>query len=115
MADTDGGAPAKTSMFGAFDTQPIIAIVIILAFIVLVLIWMLHTPSGDASQLALLNALIMVVGTAFMTIVNYYFSSSKGSTGKDSTIAALASGNGAPAVPATPVVPATAAAPPAGG
>jgi hypothetical protein len=104
MADTPPAQPKK-SVLSVLDTQPIIAIIVIVAFIALVLIWMLHTPSGDASQLALLNALIMVVGTAFMTIVNYYFSSSKGSANKDDTINALANG----AATATPTVPPTAA------
>jgi hypothetical protein len=82
---------------------PVIALIVVLAFIGLVALWMLRPPTGDAASLSLLNALVMVVGTAFLTVINNYFSSTRESAEKNATIRALATG--APAAPNSPTVP----------
>lgn len=107
------GAPVKLAGKFTPDSQPILAILVAVAFISLVALWMLRPPTGDAASLALLNALIMVVGTAFLTIVNFYFSSSRGSSGKDDTILAMATGTGPGGTPPATVTKAAEAAAPA--
>ena len=69
------------------EAREVISGLIVVAFVGLVLLWMLHAPTGDPATLSLLNALIMVVGSAFTTVCNYYFGSSSGSKAKDDTIA----------------------------
>lgn len=70
-------------MGNKFSVQGVLALGIAIAFVGLVALWMLHPPSGDKDVLALLNALIMVVGSAFLSIVNFFFGSSTGSKEKD--------------------------------
>lgn len=80
------------------DSAPVIALIVVCSFIGLVALWMLHPPAGDETTRSFLNGLIMVVGTAFLTIVNNYFSSTRSSQTKDDTIRALSAtpstGNG---------------------
>lgn len=66
-----------------WNVQAALALGIALSFVALVTVWMLHPPQGDEAHLSLLNALVMVVGTAFLTVVNWYFGSSAGSKDKD--------------------------------
>jgi len=72
------------------SAQGILAVVVVGAFIILVGIWMWRPPSGDQATMALVNALVMVVGSGFMTVLNYYFGSSSGSKDKDETISRMA-------------------------
>lgn len=69
--------------------QGVLAIGITIAFPALVLLWMLRPPTGDASSIALLNALIMVVGSAFLSVIGYYYGSSSSSKDKEETNKAL--------------------------
>lgn len=79
------------------NIRAMIAVMVIVSFVGLVTLWMIRPPSGEASQLTMLNALIMVLGTALLTVINYLFGSSKGSSDKDETIAKAVS-----VPPATP-------------
>ena len=70
-------------MLDKITTQNILSLGVSLAFVLLVWIWMVHPPTGDKDTLALLNALVMVVGSAFLAVINYHFGSSSGSKDKD--------------------------------
>ena len=72
------------------NAQAILAVVVVTAFITLVAIWMVAPPRGDQATMALVNALVMVVGSGFMSVLNYYFGSSSGSRDKDETISRMA-------------------------
>lgn len=69
--------------------QGILAVGLCVAFPALVLLWMIRPPTGDASSIALLNALIMVVGSAFLSVIGYYYGSSSSSKDKEETNKAL--------------------------
>jgi len=72
-------------MLDKFTVQGIVALFIAISFVALVTLWMVHPPSGDQAVISLLNALIMVVGSAFLQVTGYFFGSSSGSKAKDDT------------------------------
>ena len=72
------------------DTQKILALFIISAFIAVILIWIFLPPKGDPGSIAVLNTLVGTLGGAFMAIVGYFFGSSKSSNDKDDTIKTIA-------------------------
>jgi hypothetical protein len=79
------------------DTQKLLAFILVVAFIVIVLIWMFRPPSGDAGSIAVLNTLVGTLGGFTAAVVTFYFGSSKGSKDKDDTMANMAlhtTGNG---------------------
>jgi hypothetical protein len=85
------------------DTQKLLAFILVIAFIVIVLIWMFRPPAGDAGAIAVLNTLVGTLGGFTAAVVTFYFGSSKGSKDKDDTlgdIATHASNGGTP--PAAP-------------
>lgn len=86
------------------SVQGSLAIGVGVSFVGLVLLWMLRPPEGDPASLSLLNALVMVVGTSFLTVVNWYFGSSSESKTKGDAQAVMldkltstGNGNGQPA------------------
>jgi Na+/proline symporter len=87
--------------FENLNIRAIIAALVIMSFVGLVTLWMLHPPTGDTAQVTMVNTLITMLGTAMLTIVNYLFGSSKGSTDKDETISRAVNGVSVP--PATPL------------
>lgn len=71
------------------DTQKILAFVIVIAFIVVILLWMFFPPGGTQGTLAVLNTLVgALVGMAGM-VGTFYFGSSRGERNKDNTIVSL--------------------------
>jgi hypothetical protein len=69
------------------NAQAVLAVVVVVAFIALVAVWMVEPPQADDKIMTMVNALVMMVGTGFLTVVNYYFGSSAGSKDKDEVIA----------------------------
>jgi hypothetical protein len=72
------------------DTQKLLAFILVVAFIIIVLIWMFHPPQGDAGSIAVLNTLVGTLGGFTAAVVTFYFGSSKGSKDKDDTISGIA-------------------------
>lgn len=79
------------------DTQKLLAFVIVIAFIVVIFVWMFFAPKSDAAATAVLNTLVGTLGGYAGMVVTWYFGSSRASANKDATIAALS----APQLPAT--------------
>lgn len=71
--------------------QYFLALVVMVAFLAVIVIWIFHPPTGEAGQLAVLNTLVGALGAAFGMVVSYFFGSSSGSQQKDETINTLAS------------------------
>lgn len=95
------------------DTQCILAFAIISALVAVIFVWMFRPPTGDAGSIAVLNTLVGALIGMSGLIANYYFSSSKGSQAKDTTIQNMAAsvtgtgtgtGNGEAAKPPAPEV-----------
>ncbi len=68
--------------------QYFLALVVIVSFLAVIVIWIFHPPTGEPGQLAVLNTLVGALGAAFGMVVSYFFGSSSGSQQKDETIAA---------------------------
>ena len=86
-------------MLQKLDTATALALTVTGAFILVIFGWMFFPPkAADAGSLAVLNTLTGVLGTSFVSIMTFYFGSSKGSKDKDDTISQMAvtaqSGNG---------------------
>jgi FtsH-binding integral membrane protein len=92
------------------DTATSLAFLVTGAFILVVFGWMFFPPkASDAGSLAVLNTLTGVLGTSFVSIMTFYFGSSKGSKDKDDTISQMAvagAQNGNSAAPASNPAPA---------
>ncbi len=86
------------------DTQKILAFVLVVAFIVVIFVWMFHAPASDAAATAVLNTLVGTLGGFAGMVVTFYFGSSRTSATKDQTIAALTNPptNGATVTPPIP-------------
>ena len=79
------------------DTQKLLAFILVIAFIVVIIIWMFLPPKGDAGIMAVLNTLVGTLGGMTGTVVTFYFGSSQGSKSKDdalNSIAVKTTGNG---------------------
>lgn len=74
------------------DTQKILAFVLVVAFIIVIFVWMFHPPATDAAATAVLNTLVGTLGGYTGMVVTFYFGSSRSSTSKDQTIANLSTG-----------------------
>lgn len=72
------------------DTQKILALFIVGAFISVILIWIFFPPKGDAGSIAVLNTLVGTLGAGFGAVLTYFFGSSKSSSDKDDTIKTIA-------------------------
>ena len=92
---------------GWSDTQKILALIIVGAFITIVLLWMFYPPKGDPGSIAVLNTLVGAISAGFGMVLTYFFGSSKTSGMKDDTISRLTGGggggNGSTAIPAKEV------------
>lgn len=97
------------------DTQKLLAFVLVVAFIIVIILWMFLPPHTNDAATAVLNTLVGTLGSMAGMVVTFYFGSSRTSATKDQTIAALTasappSGNGnghaalapAPPAPAAP-------------
>ena len=84
------------------DPQPVLAVALITAFVVVIFCWMFRPPSGDGGSIAVLNTLVGTLGGMTMMAVGFYFNSTKGSQGKDTTIATLATNASSGAAPVLP-------------
>jgi hypothetical protein len=96
------------------DTQKLLAFLLVLAFIVVIYLWMLHPPSSDPGTTSVLNTLVGTLGGMAGMVVTFYFGSSKGSKDKDDTMASIAShaaGNGTTQPPGTTTTTTTSAPP----
>jgi hypothetical protein len=71
------------------DTQKILAIVLVVAFIGVIMLWMFYPPHTDAGSTAVLNTLVGTLGGMTTMVVSFYFGSSRNANTKDNTIAAL--------------------------
>jgi hypothetical protein len=82
------------------STQKLLAFLIVVAMIIVILIWLLHPPVGDAASNAVLNVLIGALVGMAGTVTTFYFGSSQGSKDKDQALIASATGtgNGSPTV-----------------
>lgn len=87
------------------DTQKILAFVLVLAFIVVIFVWMFHAPSSDAAATSVLNTLVGTLGGFAGMVVTFYFGSSRTSATKDQTIAALTNPPANGAAPVPPPIP----------
>ena len=76
------------------DTQKLLAFIVVVAFIVIIMIWMFHPPATDAAATGVLNTLVGTLGGFAGMVVTFYFGSSRSAASKDSTIAALAAPSG---------------------
>lgn len=72
------------------DTQRLLAFIIITAFIIVIIIWLFHAPTGDAGSIAVLNMLMGSLASLAGMVATFYFGSSKGSKDKDDTISSIA-------------------------
>jgi hypothetical protein len=72
------------------DTQKLLAFVLVVAFIVIILLWMLHPPSADAGTTSVLNTLVGTLGGMAGMVVTFYFGSSQGSKDKDTAMRDIA-------------------------
>lgn len=87
------------------DTQRMLVLFLVSALTAVIFIWMFRPPTGDAGSMAVLNTLLGALVTMTIGAVGFYFNSTKGSQGKDTTIATLAT-NATPApVPVPPEPP----------
>jgi len=77
------------------DTQKILALLLVVAFISVIVLWMFHPPQTDAASTAVLNTLVGTLGGMTTMVVSYYFGSSRTAGTQANTIAALV----APAIP----------------
>ena len=98
------------------DTQKLLAFCVVISFIVVVLIWMFHPPTGDAGSIAVLNTMVGTLAGLTGAIITFYFGSSKGSKDKDDTISSIAThengtGNGGSTTSTATVTAPTATAP----
>lgn len=87
------------------DTQKILALVTVVAFIAVIFVWMFFPPKTDQAATAVLNTLVGTLGGLVTMVLTFYFGSSRSSSAKDNTIAQLIAppsgdGNGHP--PASP-------------
>jgi hypothetical protein len=84
------------------DTQKLLAFILVVSFIVVIIIWMFHPPSTDATTTPVLFTLVGTLGGLAGTVVTFYFGSSKGSKDKDDTISGIATHgtNGVATLPA---------------
>ena len=89
------------------DTQKILALVLVVAFIVVIMLWMFFPPKTDAASTAVLNTLVGTLGGMTTMVVSYYFGSSRTAGTQANTIAALVSPATTPAHPGTPLPPTT--------
>ena len=71
------------------DTQKILAVVLVAAFIIIIVVWMFYPPHTDAGSTAVLNTLVGTLGGMATMVVSFYFGSSRNANTKDNTIAAL--------------------------
>ena len=71
------------------DTQKLLAFILVAAFIIIILIWMVHPPDTNAASTSVLNTLVGTLGGFAGMVVTFYFGSSRTSATKDQTIAAL--------------------------
>jgi hypothetical protein len=72
------------------DTQKLLAFLIVMAFIVIILIWMFKPPDPTIASAGVLNTLVGSLGGFAAMVVTFYFGNSRSSANKDATIAALA-------------------------
>jgi len=86
------------------DTQKILAVVLVGAFITIIVVWMFYPPHTDAASTAVLNTLVGTLGGMTTMVVSFYFGSSRNANTKDNTIAALVAPDNAPP-PTPPTVP----------
>jgi hypothetical protein len=90
--------PSVTSTPGAVlkgpeswsDTQKMLALFYSVAFIIVIVLLFFVSPKADPQIFTLLTALVGALSTNASNIVQYYFGTSKASTGKDATILAQA-------------------------
>lgn len=84
--------------------QAILAIIVVVAFIGVIGLWTFFPPQGAEPQqvTAMLNTLIGLLGGSAGAVIGFYFGSSKGSSTKDDTIAALSKEPAPPTPPANP-------------
>ncbi len=89
------------------DTQKLLAFVVVVAFIIVIYIWMFHPPATDAASTGVLNTLVGTLGGFAGMVVTFYFGSSRGERAKDTTIAAQLpdSTNGTHSSPPPPTAP----------
>lgn len=93
------------------DTQKILAIVLVSAFIIIIIIWMFTPPRNDAGATAVLNTLVGTLGGMTSMVVSFYFGSSRASNTQANTIASLVS-QGPVAPPPVPNAPSSSPLPP---
>ena len=73
------------------DTQKILALIIVLAFIGLIIFWTVIPPPGDPAQISgMINTLIGILAGSATAVVGFYFGSSSGSKEKDTTMSNIA-------------------------
>jgi hypothetical protein len=78
------------------DARSFLAIFVVVSVVAIIILWMLHPPTGSDAAMATLNTLVgALVGVGFAGVIQYFFGSSDTSKDKDATIAAIAMQPGA--------------------
>lgn len=80
------GLTAMDTNPGWSDTQKMLALSVVGAFIITITLWMFFPPKGDPGSIAVLNTLVGALGSGFGMVLTYFFGSSKSSSDKDQTI-----------------------------
>jgi hypothetical protein len=73
-----------SDMLSKLSIQAFITVVLVLAFVAVILLWMLLPLKVDQSVQQLLNLMIGALISSFTTIIGFFFGSSQGSKDKDS-------------------------------
>ena len=71
------------------DTQKILALFLVAAFITIIIVWMFFPPDTNSASTPVLNTLVGTLGGMTTMVVSFYFGSSRNANTKDNTIAAL--------------------------
>ena len=67
---------------------PVVSVIVTGGFALLVLLWWIRPPAGDATSLQVFTLLVGALASSFGAVVQYWLGSSAGSANKDSIIKA---------------------------
>ena len=75
------------------DTQKLLAFIVVIAFILVIFVWIFFPPKSDQATITVLNMMIGALVGLAGTVVTFYFGSSRGERTKDGTIGTIATGS----------------------
>lgn len=65
---------------------PVVSVVATVGFLLAVLVWMIHPPSGDSGAIQILTMLVGSLSAGFTQVISYWLGSSAGSKDKDAAL-----------------------------